>query len=122
MVPAIPSAQRFEIVSYSNILGVTGEGNINLDPSFRSWFDGDFRLAADSPCIDAATGTELTKDLDGNPRPVDVIGVDNGPTSFDMGCYEFQLPRADFNQNGKVDGQDVLIFQQDWYTTRESGK
>src|SRR3972149_9486648 len=81
MVPAIPSAQRFEIVSYSNILGVTGEGNINLDPSFRSWFDGDFRLAADSPCIDAATGTELTKDLDGNPRPVDVIGVDNGPTS-----------------------------------------
>ena len=77
----------------------------------RTWEDNDFRLASESPCIDAADNTAVPADLDdldddgdvdeptpfdldGNPRFVDDPATDdtgNGtPPIVDMGAYEFQ--------------------------------
>jgi len=80
-----------------------GEGNINADPCFVEsgywddngtsriwnddfWVDGNYRLLATSPCIDAGRVTSYlidSTDLDGNPRIVNNI--------VDIGTYEYQL-------------------------------
>ena len=62
-----------------------GEGDIPLSSSpFSDAANGDYRLAAGSPCIDAGAGTfePDATDLAGNPR---VSG-----TAVDAGCYESQ--------------------------------
>ena len=84
---------EFPNVMYSDILeGFPGEGNINLDPQFVDPANGDFRLLASSPCIDAGTTTGPSTDILGKTRPVDVPGVGrDGAGAFDMGAYEFQL-------------------------------
>ncbi len=80
-------------VTYSDVLsGFPGEGNINLDPRFVDPQNGDFRLLASSPCIDAGTTTGPATDILGKTRPVDIPGVGrDGLGAFDMGAYEFQL-------------------------------
>lgn len=80
-------------VSYSLVEGgYPGPGNIDADPVFVNPDVGDYRLLPNSPCIDAGTITSATTDLDGKPRPVDIIGVGTeGAGAFDMGAYEFQL-------------------------------
>ena len=104
--------------------GFSGEGNIDADPLFVDPDNGNFRLQAGSPCIDSASTTGPTTDLDGNARPLDVPGVGRDGTGdeFDMGAYEF-VPtpaptllneRSDINQSGKVDAKDVLILLADW--------
>ena len=78
--------------------GFTGTGNIDADPMFVDPDNGDYRLAAGSPCIDAGDNTAvpagITTDLDGNPRFVDdpsTIDSGNGdPPIVDMGAFEFQ--------------------------------
>lgn len=65
----------------------SGTGNITNDPRFVDFVGGDYRLAADSPCINVGTNEDWmigATDLDGGPRMVNVI--------VDMGCYEY-LPR-----------------------------
>jgi hypothetical protein len=74
-------------VSYSDVQGgLAGDGNINADPLFVNPTGGDYRLRANSPCLDAGdpkTVVDLLEtDLDGNPRVV------NG--RIDMGAYEHQ--------------------------------
>lgn len=63
---------------------VSGTGNIADDPRFVDAANGDYRLAPDSPCIDAGAAgyPDLSFDLDGNPR--------HRGQAIDMGCYEFQ--------------------------------
>ena len=59
------------------------EKNVHVgDPSFVDSANGDYRLAAGSPCIDAGDNSYVTTttDLDGNARIV------NG--TVDIGCYE----------------------------------
>ncbi|HIJ53341.1 MAG TPA: hypothetical protein HPP66_09330 [Planctomycetes bacterium] len=98
-------------VSYSNVRGGVGsvyieegslnwaEGNIDTDPYFVEtgywdandvWINGDYRLRAGSPCIDAGTDAGVYEDIDGNIRPFDFPGVDNNGElpDFDMGAYE----------------------------------
>jgi hypothetical protein len=121
-------------ITHSTIQGgYPGEGNISDDPMFRDAANGDFHLLADSPCIDTAGTSGPNDDLDGKARPVDIPGVGReGPDTFDMGCYEFQLsdfptpvpaptptmnPRSDVNQSGKVDTSDLLILIEDWQRT-----
>jgi hypothetical protein len=71
-----------------------GTGNIEVDPCFVNpgywdtnsiWFEGDYHLLADSPCIDAGDPNYAAEhnetDLDGKPR---VIGC-----RIDMGAYEY---------------------------------
>jgi hypothetical protein len=79
----------------------------------------DYSLLPSSPCIDAGTDSGLACDIAGNPRPIDVIGVGrDGPGSYDMGCYEFQLREdaldSDINQDGCVNAVDLTIVLQDW--------
>ncbi|MCA9428642.1 MAG: hypothetical protein KC994_26425 [Candidatus Omnitrophica bacterium] len=100
--------------------GHPGEGNLDLDPLFLDPENGNFHLSPDSPAIDSATSTSLEFDLDGNRRPVDVIGVGHdGDSAFDIGCYEFQLMRSDLNSDGRVDEMDLMILQRNW--TKVSG-
>ena len=63
--------------------GFAGNGVIASDPSFRNAATGDWRLRAESPCIDAADPVFAQIhdfDLEGNPR-----SVGGGP---DMGAFE----------------------------------
>jgi len=83
------------VVSYSNIEGGwAGDGNIDTDPKFRDVLSGDYRLQADSPCLDTgrndAVPTDITTDLDGNLRIIDSNG--DGSAVVDMGAYEFVIP------------------------------
>jgi len=104
------------LASYSNLEGgFPGEGNIDADPVFVDPANGDYRLQMGSPCIDSASNAGPSTDLDGYPRPVDIIGLGReGPGAFDMGAYEFQAPRSDLNSDGYVNEMDLMIFQQDW--------
>jgi hypothetical protein len=81
-------------ISYTDLSpGLLGTGNIEADPRFVNPAGGDFRLQADSPCIDAANGPEAPEtDRDGAPR-VDAPATPNtgvGPPWADMGAWEFQ--------------------------------
>lgn len=87
-------------ISYSDIQGgYAGTGNINLDPQFLDGAGGNLRLGLTSPAINAgnnaALPAEITTDLDGSPRFVDIAAVaDTGsgtPPIVDMGAYESHL-------------------------------
>ena len=62
---------------------VEGKGNIFADPHFVDAANGNYRLAADSPCRGAGSKVHAAgeTDLDGNPR---IMG-----RFIDMGAYEF---------------------------------
>ena len=106
----------FPQITYSAVEGgYPGLGNIDADPLFVDAANSDFRLSAGSPCIDAGTRVEVYDDLDGNPRPVDVLGRGHaGADAYDIGCYEFQLPSGDLSGDGFYDPLDLFIFQRDW--------
>ncbi|MCH2144768.1 MAG: hypothetical protein MK082_06420 [Phycisphaerales bacterium] len=98
-------------VAYSNVAGgVTGTGNIDLDPKFVE--DGsDYHLASGSPCIDTGTNEVILDgdlDLDGEAR---IAGA-----TVDMGCYEFQATQCpgDLDGNGAVDGADLTLLLGQW--------
>lgn len=97
-------------VTHSNVSGGwSGQGNIDLDPSFvapgywdfngtptdandDAWYDGDYHLLSNSPCINTGDPDYIPepnqKDLDGLPR---LIGG-----RVDMGAHEFDSrPVAD---------------------------
>jgi len=104
-------------VGYSNVAGGwPGVGNIDRDPFFIDPENNDYRVQANSPCIDSGSPTGPATDLDGNPRPVDVLGIGrDGPGAYDMGCYEFQLPKADLNSDGRIDAHDLFLFEDQWH-------
>lgn len=67
-----------------------GLGNINLDPRFVNPAGGDYRLQADSPCLDAGRVTDgLPQDFSGAPRPRKALDPWRGDGGcFDLGAYE----------------------------------
>lgn len=78
-------------VAYGGICGdQTGvNGNRSADPTFVAPANGDYRLAADSPVVDAgdsAAADVPATDLDGDPRVVD--GNADGVAAIDMGAWE----------------------------------
>ncbi len=95
----------------ANSTFIWGQGNINVDPQFISMAATNYRVAANSPCIDAGTNVStiapgfafaLTNDFDGLPRPLD--GNGDGLARFDIGAYEVILASADSNGDGIPDG------------------
>jgi len=94
-------------VTYSDVQGGwTGTGNISTDPQFTrpgtrsiegEWIDGDYRLKASSPAVDAGSSTALpadSLDLDGDGTTSEALPIDlNGTprvlgSQVDMGAYE----------------------------------
>ena len=77
-------------VSYSNFRGGwPGDGNVDADPLFvdadgpdddpNTLDDNDYRLAANSPCVDAADNTAI---------PPDVSDLDNDGDTAEMTCHD----------------------------------
>ena len=107
------------VIYYSNVPGVwPGGGNIDTDPLFVDAAGGNYRLLANSPCVNAgdneAVPPTMTTDLDGNPR---IVG-----DRVDMGAYELQptpVPSVlyvDDSADGANDGtswQDAFTDLQD---------
>jgi len=97
---------------------------IDADPLFVDPDNGDYRLQAGSPCIDAgdnsAVPPDITTDLDGDPRFVD--DPDTADTGFgdppvvDMGAYEFQglTCEWDLDGDGNVGITDLLLLLGDF--------
>ncbi len=114
------------IVNYTDVQGgYPGTGNIDADPLFVDPDNGDFRLQAGSPCIDAADNTAvpmgITKDLDGNPRFAnDLATTDTGNGAcpiVDMGAYEFPAScPSDVDCDGNVGITDFLALLAAWGT------
>ena len=74
------------------------------DPHFVS-LDGDFRLQAGSPCIDAAESLQApAADRDGHPRPLD--GNQDGVARSDLGAYEYVHPSV----RGQLDGAVTSVL------------
>jgi hypothetical protein len=71
--------------TYSDIEGgLTGTGNINVDPLFANTVAGNYQLAAGSPAIDTALATGPATDILGIARPQGAAP--------DMGAYEYVAP------------------------------
>jgi len=79
-------------------------GNITNAPAFMDQLEGDYRLAAGSPCIDSGTNAywNNTTDLDGNPR------ILNG--TVDMGAYEFVEPPETLDHFVALDGSHTAPY------------
>lgn len=113
-------------VSHSNIQGgYPGVGNIDADPLFVDPANGDFRLGAGSPCIDAGDNAAArfipSSDLGGQPRFVDIPGVADsgvGPAPIiDMGAFERQSDQcvADTDASGTVNVNDLFDYLNLWF-------
>jgi len=99
---------------YSNITGgLSGPGNIDADPMFRS--GSLFQLDAGSPCIDAADSTVMSRpfDFSGQPRFTDDLNIansGNGPLPIlDMGANERQ-PAIRYVRAGAASGGNGLSW------------
>jgi len=84
-----------------------GDNLISVNPQFVDAENGDYRLSASSPCIDAGDSSvvDWSTDLFGNPR---IQG-----SAVDIGAFEYTTggggPEGDVNGDGCVDDADLLI-------------
>ena len=119
----ISNSNSYPTVRYCDVEGgYAGTGNLNSDPLFadpdgpdddlETCEDNDFRLQADSECMDRGynSAPELPlADLDGKSRKID--GDNNGSYTVDMGAYEFgALYPGDFDGDGDLDGSDLATL------------
>ena len=87
---------------YSNAAGLPGVSIIASDPRFVNPDFGNFRLLADSSCIDSGTAVNAPlTDIEGNPRP-----LNNG---IDIGAYEIDKDNAN-NPPIADAGADQSVF------------
>jgi hypothetical protein len=82
-----------------------GTSNMISDPQFVNATAGNFRLGAESLCIDAGSPVSApVRDLDGAPRPLDGRVINSH--AFDIGAFEFISPDADSDHDGVTDGAE----------------
>ncbi len=98
-------------VSGSDSTVTWGEGNLSVDPLFVDPDNGDFRLQAGSPAIDAGTSEQAPDDdLDGRARPcgdaVDIGPYESGPC--EGGPQRFV--RGEINGDGRMDVSDAIAL------------
>ncbi len=83
------------------------QNNVEGDPRFVDAPAGDYHVTLASPCIDrGASEGAPADDLDGNPRPYDVIRIAGTglANAFDIGCYEYIIhPNDDTDGDGQTD-------------------
>lgn len=87
--------------------------NLNTDPLFVDAENGDYRLSAASPLIDAGLDSAPSLpsyDLDGYNRIMD--GDNDGTAHVDIGAYEYYgtLPVADTDADGIADAWEIEHF------------
>jgi hypothetical protein len=85
------------------------DNNTPLDPSDDVWVEGNYRLKADSPCIDAGDNSGLSPpgvDMDGNIRIT--LGVKS--LTVDMGAYEYNSPPFEVTEVVRKAGGAVQLF------------
>jgi len=141
--PIIPGEQIEGGGSFNLVNSVVWEPTDEMDYGFVNSASGDFRLVLDSVLIDSGTDSGVFVDLEGKPRPVDLTGYGNdGASTFDIGAFERQTtdplptvppsptpaiptptreplpmcfdPRADVNEDGVVNCDDILIILDNW--------
>ena len=110
-------------------MGETPNYAVFATPIFEDAVNGDYRLPAGSPGIDAADASAYTMawggafDLDGDPRFHDDPGTDDTgagvPSDLDMGAYEFQGVTVapcpgDIDGSGSVDIDDLNALLGAW--------
>ena len=108
-------------IAFTNSLfsGASGS-NIDANPNFLDPADGDYRLGAGSPAIDAGDCTLMppgaeVSDLAGGLRIMDAVSIDDtGPScaglgAMDMGCYEAS-PGTPSDCPGDADGSGEVNF------------
>lgn len=81
----------------------SGSGNSTNDPCFAAAASGDFRLATNSPCIDAGSNkTWMTsaRELDGRPRILH--------NTVDLGSYEAVKPEWDTDADWMRDWAELI--------------
>jgi parallel beta-helix repeat protein len=106
--------------SYSCIEGGdTNNNNINSDPCFYDYFNDEYHLTGDSPCIDTGTGTYPGEtDVDGEDRVMD--GDADGNDVVDMGADEYYWPKADYDENWIVNFFDYSKLANNWLDVNEN--
>ncbi|MCI5193365.1 MAG: hypothetical protein D3915_09600 [Candidatus Electrothrix sp. AU1_5] len=84
-------------------------GNLNTDPLFANPTNGNYRLSASSPVIDAGfdSAPSLSQlDLDGQNRIMD--GDNDGTAHVDIGTYEYN--QNDTDSDGMADTWEIEYF------------
>jgi hypothetical protein len=80
--------------------------SISTDPLFANAQSNNFRLTANSPCIDSLTAADPKTDVFGIARPMD--GNADGLAAMDLGSYEFASPISDTDGDAMCDADEVI--------------
>ncbi|MCX7015839.1 MAG: right-handed parallel beta-helix repeat-containing protein [Candidatus Sumerlaeota bacterium] len=94
-----------------------GRDNVVGDPAFVNRALRNYHLTDRSDAIDRGADVSLSVDLDGNPRPVDAVGLGGGGL-YDIGAYEFQQSAVYVPLSGQTCSGELLIR---WVPSRTPG-
>ena len=88
-----------------------GSDNIDADPCFVDFDNGDYHLQWDSPCINTGdAGGDYTDQLDIDAEPRVMTG------RVDIGADEVGEKQADFTRDGIINLEDFSVFSRSWMT------
>lgn len=105
----LPTLDRNNVLNLrSNYINLpAGPTDLAVEPRMVDPLRQDYRLAPDSPCIDAgAAAWTAALDLAGMQRPLD--GNADGVAAPDLGAFEFVHPTADTDRDGLRDTAEAV--------------